>query len=231
MKAKNSSLVAVMRRNEALAEDYARRHGVPRWSGEAEDILQAPDIDAIYVATPPSSHREYVCRAAEHGKAVLVEKRMGLTHSECSEMIATCQREGVSFGVAYCRRCLPRYVAVRNMIASGAIGKVRGVNVLKCQQESRSGNGSWRLDAGNFGHGVFIDTSANSSTFSTGCSGRSRRSVERRWSRGSRQLPWRPVTPWRRRSALSRASSEAAFGRYLPTGRSIALPSPARMDH
>lgn len=159
MKAENSSLVAVMRRNEALAEDYARRHGALRWSGEAEDILQAPDIDAIYIATPPSSHREYVCRAAEHGKAVLVEKPMGVTHGECNEMIATCQREGVSLWVAYYRRCLPRYIAARNMIASGAIGEVQGVTVLKCQQPSRwSGNGSWRFDAANFAHGVFIDT-------------------------------------------------------------------------
>jgi hypothetical protein len=50
-KAENSTLVAVMRRNGALAADYARRHGVPRWHDDADAIIHATDIDAVYIAT------------------------------------------------------------------------------------------------------------------------------------------------------------------------------------
>src|SRR5947207_6563790 len=58
-KAASSELIAVMRRNGALAEDYARRHGVPRWHDDADAIIHAPDIDAVYVATLTDSHCEY----------------------------------------------------------------------------------------------------------------------------------------------------------------------------
>src|SRR5688500_11523132 len=75
-KAEGSALVAVMRRNAKLAEDYARRHGVPRWYSDAEALVRDPEVDAVYVATPPSSHREYVLLAARHGKPVYVEKPM-----------------------------------------------------------------------------------------------------------------------------------------------------------
>ena len=66
-KARNSSLVAVMRRNGQLAQDYARRHGVPRWYDDAQMLIDDPDVDSIYVATPPSSHKEYTIMAAQAG--------------------------------------------------------------------------------------------------------------------------------------------------------------------
>ena len=66
-KAEHSSLVAVMRRNGALAADFAHRHGVARWSDNAEAIIAAPDIDAVYIATLPDSHCEYTLRCAEAG--------------------------------------------------------------------------------------------------------------------------------------------------------------------
>jgi predicted dehydrogenase len=64
-KAKDSSLVAVMRRTGELAKDYAERHGVPRWYDDAEALVHDPEVDAVYVATPPSSHKEYTILAAE----------------------------------------------------------------------------------------------------------------------------------------------------------------------
>jgi len=89
-KAAHSQLLAVMRRNGALAADYARRHGVPRWHDDADAIIRAPDIDAVYVATAPDTHRDYVLRCAAAGKPVLVEKPMAMNRRECDEMIAAC---------------------------------------------------------------------------------------------------------------------------------------------
>src|SRR5262245_32831926 len=79
-KARNSTLVAVMRRNGALAADYARRHNVPRWHDDAEPILSAGDIDAVYIATHPDTHKPYTLRTANAGKTVYVEKPMAMTH-------------------------------------------------------------------------------------------------------------------------------------------------------
>lgn len=126
-KADNSRLVAVMRRRGDLAADYARRHGVGRWSTDAEDLISAPDIDAVYVATRTDSHHEYVTRCAAAGKHVYVEKPMGMTHVECLEMIEACERAGVSLWVGYYRRALPRFLAVRDLVEAGAIGSVRAV--------------------------------------------------------------------------------------------------------
>src|SRR5262245_53595351 len=126
-KADHSELVAVMRRNGALAEDYARRHGVRRWHDDADAIIRAPDIDAVYIATLTDSHCEYTKRCAAAGKPVYVEKPMAMTHAQCAEMIVACRKAGVPLWVGYYRRALPRFLAVRNLVASGAIGEVRMV--------------------------------------------------------------------------------------------------------
>src|SRR6184192_2580039 len=73
-KASNSALVAVMRRDAAKAADYAARHGVPRWYADARELIADADVDAVYVATPPSSHEEYAIMAAEAAKPIYVEK-------------------------------------------------------------------------------------------------------------------------------------------------------------
>src|SRR5882757_10269989 len=82
-RATGSALVAVMRRDRAKAEDYARRHGVARAYDDAAALIADPDVDAVYVATPPSSHAAYTLAAARAGKPVYVEKPMALSHAEC----------------------------------------------------------------------------------------------------------------------------------------------------
>src|SRR5258706_8424693 len=105
-KAEGSALVAVMRRDAAKAEDYARRHNVPRWYADADALIADRDVDAVYIATPPSSHEEYVLKAAKARKPVLVEKPMAMSVAECEAMIAACRSAGVPLRVAYYRRRL-----------------------------------------------------------------------------------------------------------------------------
>ena len=83
-KAAGSALVAVMRRDRAKAEDYAKRHGVPRAHGTAADLIHDPDVDAVYIATTPSSHCELALQVAAAGKPCLVEKPMAVTHADCA---------------------------------------------------------------------------------------------------------------------------------------------------
>lgn len=128
-KADHSSLVAVMRRNGELAADYARRHGVPKWYDQAEALIRDPGVDAVYIATPPYAHKAYTLLCAQAGKPVYVEKPMALNYAECQEMLAACRLAGVPLFVAYYRRSLPRFLKVKELLESGAIGEVRGVTM------------------------------------------------------------------------------------------------------
>jgi predicted dehydrogenase len=161
-KAAGSSLVAVMRRNGKLAEDYARRHGVPRWYDNAEALIQDPDVNAIYVATPPAFHKQYVIEAARAGKPVYVEKPMALNYAECQEMIAACEEHRVPLFVAYYRRAMPRFVKVKELIDSGAIGDVRYVNIqLNRKLQQSDGELPWRLNPELAGGGLFYDLASH----------------------------------------------------------------------
>ncbi len=168
-KAENSALVAVMRRNAALAEDYARRHGVPRWYDDGAALIADPEVDAVYVATPPSSHKDYVLACAAAGKPVYVEKPMALDHGECAEMVAACQAANVPLFVAYYRRALPRFLKVKELIESGAIGEVRYVTVLLTQRPAPDDidplNVPWRVLPEFSGGGRFVDMGVHTLDF------------------------------------------------------------------
>jgi 1,5-anhydro-D-fructose reductase (1,5-anhydro-D-mannitol-forming) len=153
-----SSLAAVMRRDGAKARDYAARHGVPRWSDDARDVLEADDVDAVYVATPPSSHAAYVIRAAEAGKPVYVEKPMARTAAEAESMVAACADAGVPLFVAYYRRALPRFEFVRARLAEGAIGTPTRVHAALTQPPpADAASAGWRWDAATAGDGLLFD--------------------------------------------------------------------------
>lgn len=94
-KADGSELVAVMRRDGGKAEDFARRHGVARWTDDADAIIHNDDVDAVYVATPPGSHEEYALRVAAAGKPCYVEKPMARNVAECDRMVAAFEAAGV----------------------------------------------------------------------------------------------------------------------------------------
>jgi predicted dehydrogenase len=157
--AERSELVAVMRRNGELAADYARRHHVPRWYDDADELINDPEVDAVYVATPPDSHREYVVRVAHAGKPVYVEKPMARTALECEDMISACEEAGVGLFVAYYRRAQPRFGTVKELLDSGRIGDLRSVIVRneRPAQVGEAGGEGWRVDPEISGGGHFVD--------------------------------------------------------------------------
>jgi len=106
-KVKDSCLVAVMRRDNNQAKDYARRHNVAKWSIDANGLINDPDINAIYVATPPSSHEEYTIAALNAGKNVYVEKPMGLNAAAARRMAKASGDNNVKLVVAHYRRAQP----------------------------------------------------------------------------------------------------------------------------
>jgi predicted dehydrogenase len=159
-KADNSRLVAVMRRDAARARDYAERHHVDRWYADAGALIADPEVDAVYIATPPSSHKEYALRAARAGKPTYVEKPMALDHGECLEMLRAFAEARVPLFVAYYRRCLPRFRRIRELIDTGMIGEVRHVviSLLRTAEKERPDPvRNWRIDPPVSGGGYFLD--------------------------------------------------------------------------
>lgn len=168
-KADNSSLVAVMRRSGKLAKDYAQRHGVPKWYDDAQALIDDPEVDAVYVATPPSSHKAYTILAAQAGKPVYVEKPMALNYAECQEMLAACQAADVPLFVAYYRRALPRFLKVKALLDAQAIGHVRLVNISLYwppqPHEHDRDNLPWRVIPEIAGGGRFVDLASHTLDF------------------------------------------------------------------
>ncbi len=129
-KVQGSELAIVMRRDGEKAEDYARRHGVEKYTTNADDILNDPDIDLVYVATPPHMHAHYAIEAARHGKAVYVEKPMARTVAEARALVDACREHNVPLFVAYYRRGQERFNYAKDMIARGELGEVRAFHYL-----------------------------------------------------------------------------------------------------
>ncbi len=160
-KARGSALVAVMRRNSALAEDYAKRHGVPRWYADAHALIADPEVDAVYIATPPDSHCDYALAVAAAGKPALVEKPMARNLAECNRMVEAFERAGLPLFVAYYYRSLPYVVKVAELLRDGAIGRVTGVTYRMVEPHHRRGM-PWRVDVAVAGSGHFLDVGSHS---------------------------------------------------------------------
>lgn len=162
-KANHSALVAVMRRDGALAKDYAQRHNVPRWYDDAQALIDDPAVDAVYIATPPNAHKEYTLAAARAGKPVYVEKPMALNFAECQAMLNVCQQANIPLWVAYYRRCLPRFLKVKALIEGGAIGTPRTVSVTfyRRWRPAEPNNLPWRVLPEIAGGGLFVDLAAH----------------------------------------------------------------------
>jgi predicted dehydrogenase len=156
-KADGSSLVAVMRRDLSKAQDYAARHGVARAYDRASALIDDPEVDAVYIATPPSSHCELALAEAAAGKPCLVEKPMAVNHGECLRMSDAFTARGLPLWVAYYRRALPRFIIVRDLLSANAIGRVTSVHVAVTKPLATTERSNWRFDPAIAGAGLLFD--------------------------------------------------------------------------
>ena len=164
-KVENSELVAVMRRTGELARDYAARHNVPKWYDDADALINDPDVDIVYIATPPGSHKELTIKAAMAGKPVYVEKPMARNFAECQEMIEACEKAGVPLYVAYYRRAMPRFLKIKELLENKAVGDIRFVSTTQYQKVSEDvkdpQNLPWRVQPDLAGGGLFFDLASH----------------------------------------------------------------------
>jgi 1,5-anhydro-D-fructose reductase (1,5-anhydro-D-mannitol-forming) len=119
-----SELVAVMRRDAAKAQDFARRHGAKRWYTDAESLVADAEVNAVYIASPHFRHPEHVALAARARKIVLCEKPLGVNLAQAQTCVDVCKANGVPLTVAYYRRFWPITQAILKFVREGAIGQV-----------------------------------------------------------------------------------------------------------
>ena len=160
-KVPQSTLRAVMRRDAAKAEDYAARHQVPFWYSDAAALINDPAINAIYVATPPKFHEEYAVAAMENGKAVYVEKPVTLSVASCKRMADAVKANDGKLVVAHYRRGLPMFLKIKDLVETGAVGKIKNIRLTMFQTHRpdivATGAFNWRVDPAFAGAGYFYD--------------------------------------------------------------------------
>ena len=164
-KIEGSRLVAVMRRDAAKAEEYAMRHGVPKFYTDATLLINDPEINAVYIATPPDSHARYAIEVMKAGKAAYVEKPMARNVAECEEMIRVSMETGQPLFVAYYRRRLPCFLKIKELVDNKVIGDIKTIHVQLHHQlrpeDTVAGRIPWRLMPDISGGGYFHDLASH----------------------------------------------------------------------
>jgi len=143
-------VVAVMRRNMDKAIDYARRHNISKHYSNADDLIADTDIDAVYIATPPDSHKSYALKAAKAGKPCCIEKPMAPCYTDSLEIYNAFEKKNIPLFIAYYRRSLPRFNKIKHWLDEGTIGEVRHIQWHLSKPPNQldlSGTYNWRTDA------------------------------------------------------------------------------------
>lgn len=156
-----SSVVAVMSRNREKAKSYAERHGIPKWYNDAQALIDDPEVNTIYIATPPSSHATYAIMAMRSGKPVYVEKPLAASYADCQRINHISKQTGVPCFVAYYRRYLPYFQKVKELVQDGCVGKVLNVQIQFAvpprDLDYDRDNQPWRVQRDIAGGGYFYD--------------------------------------------------------------------------
>lgn len=148
-KNKGFELAMVMGRDAHKASDYATRHDIARWTTDAAELVNDPEIDAVYIATPPDSHLHYARMVAEAGKPCCVEKPMAPDFAQSLEMYGLFSQRDLPLFVSYYRRSLPRFNRVKELLEEGRIGFPRHIHWIKTKPPSEGDLNrtySWRTD-------------------------------------------------------------------------------------
>ena len=164
-KTEYSALVAVMRRDAGKAADYARRHHVQKWYSNASELIYDPDVDAVYIATPPNVHASYAIETMRAGKPVYVEKPMARNYAECKEILRVSEQTGVPIWVAYYRRTLPAFLEAKKLLEAGVIGRPLKVRIRLYKQAEEKNQPkeeiNWRVFPKIGGAGHFFDLASH----------------------------------------------------------------------
>ncbi|RYY32876.1 MAG: Gfo/Idh/MocA family oxidoreductase [Sphingobacteriaceae bacterium] len=160
-KVPNSRLVAVMRRDAEKAADYAKRHNISKWYSDADELMNDPEINAVYIATPPAQHLSYALAALKKGLHVYVEKPVTLNAVEAQQMADAVTQSNGKLTVCHYRRQLPLFLKIKELIETGTIGDIRTVQIRLWQSRKpglvANSETNWRINPELSGGGYFHD--------------------------------------------------------------------------
>ncbi|MEH7176979.1 Gfo/Idh/MocA family protein [Neobacillus vireti] len=120
-----NAVVAAIASSSGKAEDVAKQLNIAKSYTSYEELLQDPEIDAVYIPLPNHLHKKWTIEAAKHGKHILCEKPASLTAEETNEMVEYCREKNVKFMEAFMYQFHPQHERVREIIRSGEIGEVK----------------------------------------------------------------------------------------------------------
>lgn len=161
-KVPDSRLSGVMRRNEEALQEYVSRHAVPFFTTDANELINHPDINSIYIATPPSSHLNYIKKSIQAGKNLYVEKPLCITVSEAVEIKDLLMSSGTKLSVAHYRREHSYFKTIKNIIDEGRIGTPIWASLKYYRKpfttdDLKLSRNRWRVDPAISGGGLFYD--------------------------------------------------------------------------
>lgn len=164
-KVESSHIEAVMSRSKERAQSYAKRHGIKKWYTDATELINDPDVNAIYVATPPSSHAMFAIMAMKAGKPVYVEKPLAASYDDCVRVNRVSEETKVPCYVAYYRRYLPYFQRIRDILSSGILGTITNVQIRFStpprKEDFNKEQLPWRVQPDIAGGGYFYDLAAH----------------------------------------------------------------------
>jgi predicted dehydrogenase len=160
-KTPRSRVKGVYARRAEQSSDYARRHGIPCVYPTVEALLADSEINAVYVSTPPDTHKHYALLALDAGKIPYIEKPMAMNYDECAEILSAGKAANLPVYVAYYRRALSKYLKIKQLIDSGRLGKIRTVRLTHFMKPEAAdldrSKLPWRLTPKVSSGGKFID--------------------------------------------------------------------------
>src|SRR5207244_7965528 len=122
-----SEIAAIASRDPRKAHEAATKFDIAKACGSYEELLQDPEIEAIYNPLPNHMHVPWSIKAAEAGKHVLCEKPLGMNVAEVRELLRVQERTGVKIGEAFMVRTHPQWLRARELVVSGRIGSLRSI--------------------------------------------------------------------------------------------------------
>jgi 1,5-anhydro-D-fructose reductase (1,5-anhydro-D-mannitol-forming) len=159
-KTEGFEIEAVMRRDANKAADYAKRHGIQKYYTNADDLINDTEIDAIYIATPPDTHKYYGLKVALAGKICCIEKPLAPNYQDCISIYETFEEKNIPLFVAYYRRTLPRFEQIKKWLDTNSIGEIRHIRwhlSKPTSEQDKSGTYNWRTDSKIAAGGYFDD--------------------------------------------------------------------------
>ena len=145
---KESIICTVFGQNADRGKTYAQANGIPCNTTVLEDILQDPEIQAVYISSRNEFHKDQALAAARAGKHVLCEKPLALSLNDAEDIVRVCHEMGVVLGTNHHLRCSAVHIALREQLRTGTIGKLNAARVFHANYLAKAVDG-WRLnDAG-----------------------------------------------------------------------------------